>query len=313
MTDVKPDLQTWLALPTSEIAAQVSPHHLSLSLGLDGTRRHYLLHHPTESGNVSDLMDYGLFAMNAFARVCNMLFSLGLETVLLLNLWAPDIERREPSFLQFTIEMSEKLATSPQFQEMYQRWQIKARLYGDYDVSPKAAPIREGLYALDERLTALTPEGERRMLFGFYVGSVAEEMIERTLRLREQLGRPPTGDELKHMCFPHGPDQLDIFIGSGWLRSFNLHIPPVLNNGVDVYSLAHLPLDLEEYTVRRILYDLLFLRRVTSLNDNISYTPPIIESLSKYYAEHHRCLVGLGHLVGPDLWHPDHDHGSFLT
>jgi hypothetical protein len=42
----------------AEIAEYVRPHQLTVKLAIDGTRRHYLLHHPNPTGVVTDLMAY---------------------------------------------------------------------------------------------------------------------------------------------------------------------------------------------------------------------------------------------------------------
>jgi len=298
-------------MTTDEIATLTRPHRLSVKLALDGTRRHYLLHHPNPTGKVPDLMDYSRHCTEQYVRICDMLFSLGIHSIMALNLWPPDIERRENDFLRLTLRMSELALLHPNLISMATKWSAAIRLYGDYDVASKAEVIRDGLAELDTKLTALTPEQDHLLLFGFYAGAFEDELITRTLALRDQLGRPPTALELKVACFPDGPDKLDIFINGGWLRTDNSSLPPLLNQGdTELYSLNQLVLDLDEITMRKILFDCLFVRRAASPADDLAYGPTALQQLSTYYAKHRHCFVGMGELVGPDLWYPDHHHLS---
>jgi hypothetical protein len=306
-----PPLDVWLHMTSNEIAAFVSPHRLSIKLALDGTRRHYLMHHPSADGKVTDLIAYSLHCTNQYVRLCDMLFSFGVHTVMALNLWPPDINRREDNFLQLTLKMSEHALLHDDLLTMAARNNAAVRLHGDYDVSPHGEPIRAGLTALHETLARRTPYTERLLLFGFYTGRFEDETIARTVRLYERLQRPPTAQELQNDAFPDGPDRIDIFINSGWMRVDNWSFPPLLNQGkAELYSLIHLVLDMQEVTLRRILYDTLFVRRATSPADNLAYLPTTLNQLSEYYIEHRHCLVGTGELVGPDLWYPDHAHSE---
>jgi len=146
------------------------------------------------------------------------------------------------------------------------------------------------------------------LVWGFSSGDGLDEVIARSVELHGTLGRLPTEDELRKACFPDGPEKIDIFIGSGWLRVDNTSVPVLLNRGsVDIYTLAHLPLDLTEGEVRRILYDRIFGRQVSSAGEDLKYTPDVLGPLRDYYIEHSECVTGLGHLVAEKLWYPDHD------
>ena len=45
-----PSFETWKALPREDLARPVRARHLSIKVALDGTRRHFLLKHPNETG-----------------------------------------------------------------------------------------------------------------------------------------------------------------------------------------------------------------------------------------------------------------------
>ncbi|MHB8751032.1 MAG: hypothetical protein ACYDBJ_17815, partial [Aggregatilineales bacterium] len=212
-----PHLSEWLSMPRDELAANVVARRLALMLSIDGTQRHYLLNHPAENGRISDYEAYARHNANAYVRVFDLLFELGVHTILTTNLFPPNFQRDE-ALLRQMLAMSQKFLTRDPFAEFYHRWQARARLFGDYDLAPAAAPVRESLQALDNELSALSSGRERTLLFGYCAGSFVDEEIARTLQLHADLKRPPTADELRLACFPHGPDRINVYVAAGWLR-----------------------------------------------------------------------------------------------
>jgi hypothetical protein len=110
---------------------------------------------------------------------------------------------------------------------------------------------------------------------------------------------------LKSLSFqgedPH-PTQVDLLIGAGWLKVGGI-LPPWLDEGhTDIYNLGFLTLDLDEITLRRILYDHLFRRNAAGDAD---YSPEDLAALDTFYRHNHGKLIGLGKLVGGGLWYAD--------
>lgn len=300
-----PTLEAWLVLPMDEVAGWVSPGNLAIKLNMDGTTRNYLLSHPTASGRVEDYADYTHFCMVKTARIFDMLYGCGLQTVLAVNAWPPNMDRH-PNYLQNILGASQKFLLAETFRALYQRWNLKVRLYGDYDVQPNMAQIREGLNALDAQLAEVTPSGDRLLLWGYHGETFMSEAILRTLALAQDLGRAPTHEELRQACFPHGPQEINIYLGSGWLRFGNTDLPPVLNNAsANIYSLSTLMYDVSEHSIRRILYDCVFRRHVTTAKSDLAYTPDVLETLREFYEVHEDDVLGLGQLVGPGFWYPE--------
>lgn len=305
----RPELNEWLALPNDELAALVRSHNLAVLLSIDGTRRHYLIVHPQENGRITNYDTYFQHSAKAYVRVYDLLFSLGIQTIMTPNLYPLNFLRGGESLQRF-LKMSSAYLGSSYYATLYERWKVKARLYGDFDIAPNAVPVREGLQALGQELIESTPEGDRLLLFGYCAGSFNEELIARTVDLYQRFGRLPTEDEVRDACFPFGPSQLDVFIRAGAIR--NRVLPPILDRGTNLYSLVHLALDLTENTARRILYDHLF-RRGEAPEDNMDYTAEDLSIMADYYRTHSECVVGLGQLVGPSLWYADHDLGQHST
>lgn len=302
-----PDLEWWMSASKDEISTLVRAEHLAVKLALDGSTRYTLLKNPDPEGTVRDLAVSGHVAITATLRIIDLLFSLGIETAMVLCVWPPDIERRD-GHLQTALQGGKMMALGREGLELYRRWNVRSRLYGNYDIAPGLAPISSELRALQAQFVELMPDGERLMLWGYAAGTPNEELIARSILLFQELGRIPTEDELRRACFPFGPDKLDIYLTAGWLRAGVASLPPILNKGTDIYCVSHLIFELNEYELRRILYDSLFLRRVSSLTDKLVYPPTMLASLAEYYDEHRNCMVGLGHVVAEKFWYPDHEH-----
>jgi hypothetical protein len=103
--------------------------------------------------------------------------------------------------------------------------------------------------------------------------------------------------------YPH-PTGVDLLIGAGWLKVGGI-LPPWLDEGhTDIYNLGFLTLELDELTLRRILYDHLY-RRNASGDADADYSPEDLAALDTFYRHNQGKLIGLGKLVGPGLWYAD--------
>ncbi len=293
-------LEQWLALPATDIAAQVWEHRIGVLLTSDGTRRHYLLQHPEENGRITNFPAYMMHCAKIYIHAFEVLYSLGVHAILTPSLFPPNF-RRSPMMVQFFLESTRQSLLREPYLSFYKKWNIKSRLYGDYDIAPAAEPIRDGLIAVHEELRSITPEGERLLLFGYTAGSFLEEIITRTAILRDRLNHLPSPEDLRKVTFPEGPEQIKIHIGGGGM-AVGAVLPSTLDNGTDLYFTTGLPLDITDEMMRRILYDHLFLRHVAP-EDNADYTIEDLEVLREYYAECGEGVIGLGRLVGPGIWY----------
>jgi len=300
-----PTLQDWLMWDQQVISAVVRQHNLSIKMLLDGTTRHYLLHRPVSSGQVTDFDDYAREEAKALFALLDLLFSHGLATILILNVWPPDIERRE-SHIQHIVNASKEVLLSDAALNAYRQWDAAVHLYGNWDISPQFQFVHETLSDLEAQFVVLhAHKPQNLLLWGYYAGNGLDETIARSVALSKTLGRLPTEAEVRQACFPWGPENLDLVISGGWLRMGNLDIPPVLNSGrTDLYSLLHLPLDLTEQQLRRILYDRIFLRYAASPVDDTPYDTETLKALRSFYAAHNTDVLGLGELVAGKFWYP---------
>ena len=139
-------------------------------------------------------------------------------------------------------------------------------------------------------------------------GSLADDLVERSIGLFQQLGRIPTEAELRANEFgSDGPERLNIFINSGWLIHGGV-IPAIYSNqAIDIYNLPYLAFDLTDTVLRKILYDHIY-RRHAAAYDITMYSATELMEIKEFYANHQRCIIGIGQNIGPALWYADHKH-----
>jgi len=319
MSDYPPPTTTldeWLQLSKNEIAKMVSERHLAVLLSIDGTRRHYLLSQAKEnSGSLEisdkDFEDFANHTSAAYVRVYNLLFSVGIDTVLTPVFFPPNF-KRDSNYVEQALAASKRIFLGTEFVELYRKWELQTRIYGDFDLAPLACQVQNTIFSLAEELKKLTSNthgnDSKRLLFGYNAGTFVRETSSRTVLLYNNSGSIPDEQELRLACFPDGPDKIDLVIGSGWLRVGAI-LPPVLDNGnTDIYNVSNLVLDLEEHTLRCILYDRIF-RRWAAPEDDTTYNLDDLALLKHYYTVHKRCSIGVGELIGSaSLWYPEHLH-----
>lgn len=91
--DTIPTLETWLALPTPEIAQYVLPHRIAVMFTSDGTRRHYLLRHPEKNGQITNFLAYQQHTAALYAHSFTLLYELGVQAILTPGLYSLNFQR----------------------------------------------------------------------------------------------------------------------------------------------------------------------------------------------------------------------------
>lgn len=167
-----PDLETFLTLPTSQIAEIVSQSK-RLRLGaptseveeierrqvcvfpIDGTRRWHLLEHtPADTAALRDpaaqvryLLDYLDRAAESQLRLLRLFFEHGIHTLLTSFYRTSLLPERLPIYLSLVIKLGLAKLAQPPFLQLYEELGIRVRFYGDY-----------ALFDELERLRLLEPE-----------------------------------------------------------------------------------------------------------------------------------------------------------
>ncbi|MGB2757526.1 MAG: hypothetical protein WBD02_07675, partial [Acidimicrobiia bacterium] len=137
------------------------------------------------------------------------------------------------------------------------------------------------------QLIRMTPAGERLLLFGMSPVSAVDELIALSKRADAGLDRAA----IRQMSFPDGPEKADLAISYDQLRVSEV-LPPLLDQGTDVYHLTYLPFELTDHDIRVILYDHLIVRPAAR-HDQTNYSEEDLEML-RWSREHRDRVEGLG-------------------
>ena len=249
----------------------------------DGTRRFVLLRSGGEPVNAKRYFDIaGAGLRDMLAR----LFDHGLETVL-CPLLPPSAFSRGEAYITQGLRACHALLAGEALAELYAGCGLRARLYGGFRDAGLAQPVLELLESLEQRLIEMTPAGDRLLLFGMSPVSAVDELIALSKRADAHLDRAA----IRRLSFPDGPERADLAISYDQLRVSEV-LPPLLDQGTDVYHLTYLPFELTDHDIRVILYDHLIVRPAAR-HDQTNYSEEDLAML-RWSRENRDRVEGLG-------------------
>ncbi|MBA3533693.1 MAG: hypothetical protein H0T73_17385, partial [Ardenticatenales bacterium] len=220
----QPTRDDWMALSDEEVATLVTPHQLALLISQDGTRRYAYLHDPASR---QDWVRYTQVVADATLALIEMCFALGVQTVVVGMLWPPNFERGEAYTRAFLSPVGLPRLADAQHGKVYGRWNVRARLSGSWR---QAEPwVVEEMEKIAQQMVAVTPTGERLLLWEADAGNI----MEAALRAALEVG--PSQDAVRAALYPEGPEQIHLAIKGGRIRSLNRVISPLLLDRTDIY------------------------------------------------------------------------------
>ena len=280
---IPPTLAEWLSLDVARLREAVSSARVSIVAPGDGTRRFVLLRSGGEPVNAKRYFDIaGAGLRDMLAR----LFDHGLETVL-CPLLPPSAFSRGEAYITQGLRACHALLAGETLAELYAGCGLRARLYGGFRDAGLAQPVLELLESLEQRLIEMTPAGDRLLLFGMSPVSAVDELIALSKRADAHLDRAA----IRRLSFPDGPEKADLAISYDQLRVSEV-LPPLLDQGTDVYHLTYLPFELTDHDIRVILYDHLIVRPAAR-HDQTNYSEEDLAML-RWSRENRDRVEGLG-------------------
>ncbi len=276
-------LAEWLSLDVARLREVVSSARVSIVAPGDGTRRFVLMRSGGEQVTAKRYFDIaGAGLRDMLAR----LFDHGLHTVL-CPLLPPSAFSRGEAYITQGLRACHALLSSQALAEVYSGSGVRARLYGGFRDADLTEPVLQLLESLEQQLIEMTPAGDRLLLFGMSPVSAVDELIALSKRADARLVRTA----IRALSFPHGPEKADLAISYDQLRVSEV-LPPLLDQGTDVYHLTYLPFELTDNDIRVILYDHLIIRP-SARHDQTNYNEDDLEML-RWSREHRDRVEGLG-------------------
>jgi len=295
------EAETFLGLPTPEVA------HLVRAAGpkvcvfpINGTRRWFMLEYPEQTA--TDFREaYLKITWQRQIELYGLFFDHGIDT-LLTPIFGLDLLERgeeyrqlvEPGLLWFTQDQD--------MLNFYDTYNVRVRVYGDAQHYFRNTPYAHTLEAFD-RLAQRTAHHDRyRLFFGVCAHDPAETVAEIGLRFYQEHGHLPDKRQIVETYYGEYIEPVDFFIGFDRPAAFDM--PLISIGSEDLYFTISPSPYMDAHTLRAILYDHLYTRRVDEA-DYAALSPQDWQALTDFYTLNRHHVLGLGrkHESG-NFWYP---------
>jgi len=295
------NLETFLSLPTEAVAQLVRQMGPKVCVfPVNGTRRWFMLEYPDQT-EADFLAAFFRAVGQRYIEICRIFFDHGIDT-LLTPIFGPDLLGRGEEYSPIVAQGLSWFAQDQRFLDFYVESETRVRVYGDARRYFQGTPYA---YALDlfDRVTRDTAAHQRhRLFFGVCAHDATENVAEIAVRFYQEHGRLPGRRQIVEAYYGEYVAPVDIFIGFDRPAAFDM---PLLATGAeDLYFTVSPSLHLDAHTLRAILYDHMYARRV----DEASYSDLSAEdwqALAEFYALNRHNVLGLGQRYITDrFWYP---------
>ena len=289
------------SLPTAEIAQLVRAAGPKVCVfPINGTRRWFMLEHPDQA-TTGFVEAYLRIGGRRHIELYKMIFDHGLDT-LLTPVFGPDLLERGDEYMQIAARGLLWFAHDQDFVDFYDAYDVRVHVYGDAQRYLQDTPYAHTLDAFDELARHTASHRRHRLFFGVCAHDPTETIAEIAVRFYQEHGCPPDKRQVVEAYYGEYVRPVDIFIGFDRPAAFDM--PLIATGSEDLYFTVAPSLYLDAHTLRAILYDHLYARRV----DEASYaelSPEDWRTLADFYALNRSHVLGLGrrHISG-NFWYP---------
>jgi halimadienyl-diphosphate synthase len=294
--------EEFLRLPNTEVARLVAASGPQVCVfPINGTRRWFMLEQAAKPQPDYSVENYMEAAGRAHINVYRLCFEHGLTTLLTPVFGAELLTRGEGYLQKIGADGMRRLAIHPDFTNFYDEYQVSVRFYGDYRKSLAGTPYAD-LCELFDQITAKTSGYKRyRLFFGVFASDASEWVADFSVEFYKKFGRVPTRPEIIVSYYGIELSPATLFIG---FDKFSVFDYPLLSNGEeDLYFTVAPSLYLDPETLRNILYDHIYTRRLPE-PDYASLQQNDFEKLKKFYRSHLHSVQGVGRRES-EIWLPD--------
>ncbi|MCI0399006.1 MAG: diterpene synthase [Chloroflexi bacterium] len=293
------ELSTFQALTTEKVAELVRASGPKTAVfPINGTRRWFVLEHGSQNGN--GLATYMPITWRRQIELYKLFFDHGVDT-LLTPIFGPDLLERGDEYSQLIMPGLLWLSQNQEMLEFYREYEVRVRVYGDARRCLAGTAYASALDAFDE-ITRLTA-GHRRhhLFFGVCAHDPAESVAEIGLHFYQAHGRLPDKREIVTAYYGEYVEPVSFFIGFDRPAAFDM--PLIATGSEDLYFTVSPSPYLEARTLRAILYDHLYTRRVSESYDDLP--PAAWQTLASFYRLNRHHVLGLGRRSDDgSFWYP---------
>jgi len=195
----------------------------------------------------------------------------------------------------------ERLATDPRLLDYYAEQEIQVRFYGDYQDSFIESPWSE-LIVLFEEVAKKTAHNKKHKLF---LGACAQDstaaIVKKTIEFYRETGRAPSRNDLTKLYYGESVEPANIFIGFDSFSAFDM---PLLDVGSTALYFTVCPSPyLTTTQLREILYDYIYLRNASYMNDPLKMGAQALDNMKSFYKANKKQTQGIGFMMD-GIWYP---------
>jgi adenosine tuberculosinyltransferase len=295
-------LKEFLALPMEEVARLVRAAGSQVCVfPNDGTRRWYALEHAGKAGE-DPFTAYLEASGHRHVELYRLFFEHGIDT-LLAPIFGGDTFKRGEAYMQkVALDGLRRVAEAAEFVRFYDEYHVRVSFYGEYRKALAGIPQADALMAAFEAVSARTRlYAGHRLFYGVFAGEAAGSLAEMAVRSFQETGRVPDQRRMVELYYGEFIEPVSFFIG---FEKFCAYDYPLLSTGMeDLYFMVAPSSYLGEKTLREILYDHLYTRRVPD-PDYQSVPPGDRHWWKEFYTANQEVVLGTGTLKA-GIWVPN--------
>ncbi len=277
----QPFLEEFLAAPIEEVRL-VAPE--TVILGAGGTRRRAVLADVSPNSD-----DYVRLTRMSAMKTLDLVFNHGVRHILSPLLVHSHENENTPGYSDKLMEWTRWAFADEEILKVFAERGWRVRLIGT-ESWPELVDLAEYLRE------ATAANGEPTVWFS--VVSRVEAHWELMLRTAQEHG-VTSRRELIQLIYGEYIPQATLYIGSGKPQVVESVVPPLLIGKLECYWRQHLGYDLDERTLRAILYDYAYVRRQT-VDDKSGRAEKVVQYADAWEEPP---VLGMGMRLGP-FWYP---------
>ncbi len=295
------DAETFQGLATARVAELVRAAGPKVCvLPINGTRRWFALEHP-EPVEGDAVAAYLRLSGQRHVELYRLFFDHGVDT-LLTPVFGADLIGRGAAYQSIAIRGLLWFAQNDEFLAFYDEYDVRVRVYGDGRRYFQGTPYEVVLEAFDELARRTAGHRRQRLFFGVCANDATENVAEIAVRFYQEHGRTPDRREIVEAYYGEYVEPVDLFIGFERPSAFDM--PLLATGSEDLYFTVSPSPYIDPFTLRAILYDHLYVRRVEeAAYDDL--TARDWRVLRELYALNRRSVLGLGRqYANGHFWYP---------
>ncbi len=294
------ELETFLKLPVEEVARIVRADGPKVCVfPINGTRRWFLLEYP-EWAKEDFANAYMEITWRRQIELYKLFFDHGVDT-LLTPIFGPDLLQRGNEYMKLVEPGLLWLAHNEEILDFYTEYNVRVKVYGDLHRHLQNTPYEHVLDEYKKVNERTSSHKKHRLFFGVCASDATQSVAELSLHFYDTKGFLPDKRQIIAAYYGEYVEPVDLFIGFDRLTAFDM--PLVATGNEDLYFTVSPSLYMEAHTLRTILYDHLYTRRVSESYDGL--TPEDWHQLRQFYAKNRYGVLGLGKsIINNSFWIP---------